>query len=163
MAANDSTAQFNAVATAVVNDLAVDQRRIDELNAARRELSDNGYVSLLARAQADEPAKYGNAMRSNDSPVMYRSTADPPQDCVSDKLDSVERSIQTLESYLDTLQTAWACTHTELAIECFKEFKQKLHRGEAAVERAYRTPAEPAPTPVSDFVRAAVDEVMAEA
>ena len=92
-------------------------------------------------------------MRSNDSPVMYRSAADPPQDCVSDKLDSVERSIQTLESYLDTLQTAWACTHTELAIECFKEFKQKLHRGEAAVERAYRTPATPAPTPVSDLVR----------
>ena len=177
MAANDSTAQFNAVATAVANDLADGQRKIDELNEAAWRVK-NGYQSLVARAQADEEPKYGTAARADDSPVMYRSTVSPAQDhgFGSDGHYSVERSIQTLENYLGTLETHSSCTHTELALECFKEFKQKLHRAEAALVRAYTPPAAaatPAPSParptnpsasrIVDIVQAAVDEVMAEA
>ena len=174
MAATDSTAKFAAVADAVEADLADGQRKIDELNEAAWRAK-NGYESLVARAQADEEPKYGNAARSDDSPVMYRSTVARAQDH-DDGLDSVERSLQTLEDYLRTLEMHHSCTHTELAVECFKEFKQRLHRGEAALVRAYAPPDEtatPAPSParptnpsasrIVDIVQAAVDEVMAEA
>lgn len=189
-AANATNAQFAAVADAVEADLADGQRKIDELNkvaqqlsnsyavlgqmangvngdASAREPNDNGYMSLVAEANA-EPAKYGNAMRSNDSPVQYRSTVTRTSDNgpADSALDSVERSLQTLDGYLETLKQHLPphaqCFH-ELGLEAYKEFKKMLHRGEDALVRAYAPPEAAAePSPVSDLVRAAVEEVMAE-
>jgi hypothetical protein len=221
MAAPDSTAQFNAVATAVVDDLADGQRKIEELNKAARHISElheqaqrggfaafaakrgieiprtinesaaaegranNGYQSLVA--QADETPKYGNAMRSNDSPAVYRSTVaradDSPavyrstvaQNCDYgfDTLDSVERSLQTIEAYLRTLEGHLPSTATESLVDhYFKGFKRALHDAETALLKAHEAPAAPAaparPTNPSasrivDIVQAAVDEVMSEA
>ena len=178
--ATEATAKFNAVADAVVNDLADGQRKIDELNEAAWRVQ-NGYQSLVARAQADEAPKYGSAARADDSPVMYRSTVARPQDHDDGLgprrhvggLDSVERSLQTIEAYLGTLQGHLPPTALD---ESFKEFQRELHRAEAALVRAYTppaAPATPAPSParptnpsasrIVDIVQAAVDEVMAEA
>ena len=195
--ANASTAQFNAVATAVVNDLADGQRRIDALNeqakrggfaafAAKRGFeiprtvdesneaewrAKNGYESLVARAQADEEPKYRPAVaRADDSPVMYRSTVARVQDHGDGHaLDSVERSLQTLEAYIRTLQGHLPPTALD---ESLKEFKRMLNRAENALIQAHEasaTPATPAPSParptdeLGDLLKAAVDEVMAEA
>lgn len=172
-AANAANAQFAAVADAVQADLADGQRKIDELNASARELNNNGYMSLIAEADA-EPAKYRNAIpRPDDSPVRYRSTVarmsynGPAPDSAPDSaLDSVERSLQTLDGYLETLKQhlpAHAQSFHELGFEAYKEFKKMLHRGEDALVRAYAPPEAAAnPSPVSDLVRAAVEEVMAE-
>lgn len=175
--ANDSTAKFAAVADAVEADLADGQRKIDELNEAAWRVK-NGYESLVARAQADDEPKYGHAARADDSPVMYRATVARAQDDGDvlgprryiGGLDSVERSLQTIEAYLGTLKEhlpATAQCYHDLGLESFNEFKKMLHRGEEALVRAYAPPAAAAgptnPSPINDLVRAAVDEVMAEA
>ena len=210
MATNDSTAQFNAVATAVANDLADGQRKIDALNeqaqrggfaafAAKRgfeiprtvDESDeaewrvkNGYESLVARAQADSPVMYRPAVvtAADMEPVKHRSAVARVQDDGFDGLgprryigglDSVERSLQTIEAYLDTLKAhlpATAQCYHDLGLESFNEFKKMLHRGEAALVRAY-APSAPAPPPSPEkakdelgaLLKVAVDEVMAEA
>lgn len=81
-----------------------------------------------------------------------------------DGLDSVERSLQTLDAYLDTLKkhlppTA-QCFH-ELGLESYKEFKKMLCRGEDALVHAYASPANPSASPIADLIQAA-DEAMAE-
>lgn len=164
-----ANAQFAAVADAVQADMADGQRKIDELNATARELSNN-YMSLVARADDDAPVHYRNAVAraDDDAPVKYRNAvarADDGPD-IEPALDSVERSLQTLDGYLETLKQhlpAHAQCFHELGFEAYKEFKQMLHRGEDALVRAYAPPeAVAGPSPVSDLVRAAVEEVMAE-
>jgi prefoldin subunit 5 len=172
MAAPDATpnAQFAAVADAVQADMADGQRKIEELNAVAQQLA-NGYSSLVAQVGAAPaaPAGYRAAVaRAHDSPARYRSTVARAVDD-DDALDSVGRSLETLEKYLDTLKEhlpAHAQRFHELGLESYKEFKKMLHRGEDALCRAYGPPgaaAAPEPSPIGDLIKAAVDEVMAEA
>ena len=121
--------------------------RIEEASASAAALSAPPHAPLADQA---ETTRNTDELRAQDH---------------DDGLDSVERSLQTLDAYLDTLKkhlppTA-QCFH-ELGLESYKEFKKMLGRGEDALVHAYASPANPSASPIADLIQAAVDEAMAE-